>query len=145
MSRDIILKDKQTGYDVVAECVREYWDQTYYGTVIVWMAISNDGEKYCRFNEVVIPQDGDIEFLNDWWEGEKYIKIYGIANLDDIEMTTADVVEVVRCKDCKHLTVVNNESVYARCEKTGYIFGSFETDTREHFCAYGERRENGKS
>lgn len=57
---------------------------------------------------------------------------------------TADVVEVVRCKDCKHLTVVNNESVYARCEKTGYIFWSFETDTREHFCAYGERSENGK-
>ena len=54
---------------------------------------------------------------------------------------TVDVVEVVRCKDCKHLTVVNNESIYARCEKTGYIFWSFETDTREHFCAYGERRE----
>lgn len=57
---------------------------------------------------------------------------------------TADVVEVVRCKDCKHLTVVNNESIYARCEKTGYIFWSFETDTREHFCAYGERREENE-
>lgn len=56
----------------------------------------------------------------------------------------ADVVEVVRCKDCKYLTVVNNESVYARCEKTGYIFWPFETDTREHFCAYGERREENE-
>lgn len=61
-----------------------------------------------------------------------------------VRQPTVDVVEVVRCKDCKHLTVVNNESIYARCEKTGYIFWSFETDTREHFCAYGERRENGK-
>ena len=57
---------------------------------------------------------------------------------------TADVVAVVRCKDCKHLTVINNESAYARCEKTGYIFWSFRTDTREHFCAYGERKEDGK-
>lgn len=63
---------------------------------------------------------------------------YGI---DIILETISDVVEVVRCKDCKHLTVINNESAYARCEKTGYIFWSFRTDTREHFCAYGERRE----
>lgn len=53
----------------------------------------------------------------------------------------ADMVEVVRCRDCKHLTVINNGSAYARCEKTGYVFWSFRTDTREHFCAYGERRE----
>ena len=62
-----------------------------------------------------------------------------LCDLED-KIEQGDVVEVVRCKDCKHLTVVNKESVYARCEKTGYIFWSFETDTREHFCAYGERR-----
>ena len=57
------------------------------------------------------------------------------------EESLADIVEVVRCKDCKHLTVINIGGAYARCEKTGYVFWSFRTDTREHFCAYGERRE----
>lgn len=73
--------------------------------------------------------------------GAKYYAKTGTWLEREKKKENADVVEVVRCKDCKHLTVVNNESVYARCEKTGYIFWSFETDTREHFCAYGERRE----
>ena len=53
----------------------------------------------------------------------------------------ADVAEVVRCRDCKHLTVINCGGAYARCEQTGYVFWSFRTDTREHYCAFGERRE----
>ena len=52
---------------------------------------------------------------------------------------TADVVEVVRCKDCKHLTVHNSPTLYAYCEKTHYRFEPFKTDTRTHFCSYGER------
>lgn len=53
----------------------------------------------------------------------------------------ADVAPVVHCCDCKHLRIHNNEEVYACCSKTGYIFLPFETDTREHFCAFGERMD----
>ena len=71
-------------------------------------------------------------------------KAYVRALLDAVDSCpTADVVEVVRCNNCKHLTVINHKSIYARCEKTGYVFLPFATDTREHFCAYGERKENG--
>ena len=52
----------------------------------------------------------------------------------------ADFVEVVRCEKCKHLTVHNSSTLYAYCEKKHYEFKQFETDTRTHFCGYGERK-----
>ena len=54
---------------------------------------------------------------------------------------TADVVEVVRCKDCKHLEVINSREVYAKCIMTDLEFKPFDIDTRKHFCSYGERRD----
>lgn len=41
---------------------------------------------------------------------------------------------VVRCRDCKHLNVINRPDLYARCCKTNTEFLPFELDTREHFC-----------
>lgn len=55
---------------------------------------------------------------------------------------TADVVEVVRCKDCKHLEIINSREVYAKCRMTDLEFKPFDIDTRKHYCSYGERREN---
>lgn len=52
-----------------------------------------------------------------------------------------DVVEVVRCKDCVHLEILNGSTYYARCGRHGRLFGSFgRADTRTWFCADGERR-----
>ena len=50
---------------------------------------------------------------------------------------TVDAVEVVRCKDCMHSSgtrVVPNTAV---CFKSGTIVPA------EHFCSYGERKDNG--
>lgn len=60
----------------------------------------------------------------------------------DIEKApTTDVVEVVRCKDCHHLEILNGENYYARCKQHGRLFDSFgNADTRTWFCADGERR-----
>ena len=53
----------------------------------------------------------------------------------------ADVVEVVRCKDCVHLEILNGSTYYARCGWHGRLFESFgRADTRTWFCADGERR-----
>lgn len=51
----------------------------------------------------------------------------------------SDVIEVVRCKDCKHLEIINDGKVYAKCTMTDFEFLPFGTDTREHYCGYGER------
>ena len=48
---------------------------------------------------------------------------------------TTDVVEVVRCKDCKHWKQVNEE------RRACYLFG-FEMDYDE-FCSYGTPKERG--
>ena len=59
--------------------------------------------------------------------------------LDD--SPTVDAVPVVRCRECKHLNVVNRKELYAHCPKTSTVFRPFELDTREHFCSLGERKE----
>ena len=44
-------------------------------------------------------------------------------------------VEVVRCKDCKHLTLIDEVVICSRIE-----YHSEDVDL-DHFCSYGERRE----
>ena len=58
-------------------------------------------------------------------------------------LPAADVVPVVRCKDCKHLRVRNQKDIYAFCPKTGIVFWQFEKDTRTSFCSDGERMDGG--
>lgn len=55
-----------------------------------------------------------------------------------IQAPSADVVEVVRCKDCKHYGGVTYGYV---CSK----YSGAETKVcteKDHYCSYGERREN---
>lgn len=53
------------------------------------------------------------------------------------DIPTADVVEVVRCRDCKHITVGNiiRGQIYPACRKYKIMVGE------DFFCADGERRE----
>ena len=60
---------------------------------------------------------------------------------NDVVKEHIDVIEVVLCKDCKHLEVINTENTYAICREHDIIFEPFEDDTRTHFCSWGERRE----
>ena len=57
------------------------------------------------------------------------------------DVPTIDAVPVVRCRECKHLNVVNRKELYAHCPKTNTMFLPFELDTKEHFCSLGERKE----
>lgn len=84
---DIELKDKQNGYDVVGEYIRRYWEHNISDTVIVSLATSYDGKKYELRKEVASPYHyNDIEFLYDWWEGEKYIKLFGIKTIQELDI-----------------------------------------------------------
>ena len=49
-----------------------------------------------------------------------------------------DAVSVVRCKECKFCVYHSVDDMY-RCKKTHHWF--YSTD---HYCSYGERRDNGK-
>lgn len=60
--------------------------------------------------------------------------------LDMLDNTpTADVVEVVRCKDCKH------EYTDPFCQMWCRLYRKHEGERlveENHFCSYGERKEN---
>lgn len=54
-----------------------------------------------------------------------------------LSLNKADAVEVVRCKDCKHLDKGENDSE-SWCECTR-IFGTYFDVSEDDFCRYGER------
>lgn len=53
------------------------------------------------------------------------------------DASDVDVVEVVRCKDCKFFRRYGFRLEYAECIK----FDFYDT-TEDGFCSYGERRED---
>ena len=84
---EIKLKDRQTGYDAVGEYIRRYWKQYFCDTVIVSLATSYDSVKFSTLNEVASPYNfDDIEYLYDWLEGEKFIKLFGIKSIAEIKI-----------------------------------------------------------
>ena len=54
------------------------------------------------------------------------------------EAPTVDAVEVVRCKDCKHGEFVDDGFSLYLCHHHGS-----DWNDGEHFCSYGERKDNG--
>lgn len=63
-----------------------------------------------------------------------HIGVAGGARKLMVEAPTADVVEVVRCKDCK-----NRNSFFCPIEKESGTAHWFED---EDYCSFGERKEN---
>ena len=85
---DIKLKDGQSGYDVIGEYIKRYWDHNLIDVVIVSIGISHDGDNYELLKEVVCPNGfDDIEFLYDWWEGERFIKLFGIKTVSELDIS----------------------------------------------------------
>lgn len=85
---DIVLKDGQSGYDAVGEYIRRYWNHNITDTVIVSIGTSYDGDTYDLRKEVASPLNfDDIEFLYDWWEGEKFIKLFGIKTISELDVS----------------------------------------------------------
>ena len=84
---EIKLKNGQTGYDIVAEYIHRYWCNNIYNTVLVSMETSYDGKTYDVRKEVACPCNDNVEFLNDWWEGEKFIRLFGIKDIEKIDVS----------------------------------------------------------
>lgn len=102
--------------------------------------------------------DIDSEFLKEWLRTEtkkamqrtealiegKYLA-YSPEGLNDLIneilglMPEVDVVEVVRCKDCKHLKG-NNGYDRPWCGKLEWLY--LITKKPDDYCSHGERRED---
>lgn len=82
------LDDNQSAYDFVGDYIEKFWKKNSYCDVVVLIGTSYDGLDYCESLEIVTPTEDmmGVEFLNDWHEGERYIKIFGIKSVCDIEI-----------------------------------------------------------
>lgn len=76
------------------------------------------------------------ESFNDT-DGDALVSLSNVRKA--IEQTpTAEVVEVVRCKDCKHhFPPYNEANLYSKCR-----YNCLHTHMND-FCSYGERKEQG--
>lgn len=79
----LTLLNNQNGYDIIAEYIRRYWEHNITNDVVVSLATSYDDKKYIIRNEIASPYSiKDIEYLHDWWEGEKFIILLGIRDIN---------------------------------------------------------------
>lgn len=73
-------------------------------------------------------------------------RMLSIIQMDMLKLPTADVVPVVRCKDCKHYRNYQNGLCYLHTEpKTnarGYS-GDAVCVEPDDFCSYGEKKDGG--
>ena len=87
----IVLEENQSGYDAVLEYIERFLDkEELMGVVAFTIATSydDDDKDYIKskHTEIVDVDYDKVVWDNDWWEGEKYIKIFGIALLNDLEI-----------------------------------------------------------
>lgn len=86
----IELKDNENGYEVVNKYINNFWENHLKtkDTVVVSLSTSYTGNLYEYHNEVAYPNSSynDIEYLSDWWEGQKYICIHGVAYLNCVKI-----------------------------------------------------------
>lgn len=68
--------------------------------------------------------------------GITQIEAVDIADIID-GIPTADVVPVVRCKDCEHF---KTDSYYCKKTNQGYCEFDDMVKSKYHYCGYGERR-----
>lgn len=54
----------------------------------------------------------------------------------------SDLVEVVRCKDCK---CYKTNTPYCKEHNKGYCLWDGVIKAKKHYCGYGERKEDGNA
>ena len=79
-------------YTLVADCIRRFWKSKHVCDVVCLIGTSFDGTDYCKTVEIASPDENltGVEFLNDWYEGEPYVKVFGIKRVDEIEFTEGE-------------------------------------------------------
>ena len=92
------------------------------------------------------------KLVSDFWNGVEDGSILSYEDTDNLmeNAPTVDAVEVVRCEKCVHC--INDEEEPGMCKcvesaeyesESGLWLGYVEYHTREFFCAFGERKDNG--
>lgn len=119
--------------DATADCFEEVTKiKTHFAKIIV----EDTAEK--PYYSILYYDPTKKEYFNGY--GSYYIaNVFGWLSewFEIVEATTVDVVEVVRCKDCKHWQDIGKGCTdHVRCCEIGfYMIGE------NGYCYFGERRE----
>ena len=82
----------------------------------------------------------ELTHMAKYQSGERQQGIFGVVGTIK-NWQTADVVEVVRCKDCVHSTLTFGSYICDNIE-TPWFNDEFAIDMMsDDFCSYGERKE----
>lgn len=82
-----ILDSFHNGYDVVEALICNYFKHNPMDDLVIRIGMSYDGDDWDVENELVLVENGSIEFLNDWWEGQKHIRVYGIQSIPNLDIS----------------------------------------------------------
>ncbi len=94
--------------------------------------IDADALRKAMYNEAF---ETDTEMQK--WDSGCWIRYKLFENILE-QQPTADVVEVVRCKDCKYGHQYTNDKVHCSLGNDMYAYRPND------YCSYGERREDGE-
>ena len=84
---EFMLLNGENAYEIVGEYVRRYWEYESCEDAVVSIEISDDGVKWAHIVEVIEPESYNTPlWLNDWWEGEKYIRLLGICGVNGLDI-----------------------------------------------------------
>ena len=96
-----------------------------------------ENDKLVDFDHVTdyISREAALSCFSDWIDryGHEHTADEMVEYQRIEELPAADVVEVVRCKDCQHY---NPEATDWRCDIVTGLVEPYDDD----FCSYGERR-----
>lgn len=79
----IKLNNKENGYKVVNKYIKEYWNKHGWDDAIVDLETSYDDIIWDTHREIISPI---YNWLNNWWKGEKYIRILNIINVNELNI-----------------------------------------------------------
>ena len=87
----------------------------------------------CLIQEIEYWRD---KIVDTYGKNDEYANCLAEVMMKIDDAPTADVVEVVRCKDCKYYNRLHHY-----CDGIGYWFGEEDAWSDNGFCYKGERRE----
>lgn len=72
-------------YDIVGDKIIEFCNKTYYSDIVVSFEQSYDDVNWTKEVELAYFNGTELWYLNDWNEGQKYIRNLRIWHLEDSE------------------------------------------------------------
>lgn len=82
-----ICSINENGYDVVGKLAQNYFDHNdSMDDLVIRIGTSYDGVNYDIRNEIVLIENCEAVFSNDWWEGQGFIRVYGIRSVIDLDI-----------------------------------------------------------